>query len=146
MYASQNAAHRPASAELTQCLRVGSPPYRFTGRCLASNRVALCGTDVSLFIDLWERRRGGYTIAFSRWIGDAWCPDACNVPTLEAAMDLMEEICTTQDVSCHASVGDASLNLVDQIAQTAVLYDQLTLFQQLAGRALDGWTDLEALT
>jgi hypothetical protein len=142
MHASLDAARRPAAAEVTQCLRVGSPPYRFSGRRLAHDRVAP-GGDVVLFIDLWQRRKGGYTIAFSRWTGAAWCPDACNAPTLEVAMDVLETICATQDPSRSAPRTALDSPLIDQIAQAALVHDQFNRFQQLAGRALDAWTDLE---
>lgn len=145
MYASQNAARRPAVAEISQCLRVGAPPYRFSGYWLASHKAMSGPASVPLFIDLWQRRRGGFTIAFSRWTGEAWCPDACNAASLEAAMDLLEEICATQGEIFHAQAGPAFCDLAGRIAEAAIFHEQLSTFRHLAGRAMDDWMDIEPL-
>lgn len=141
MHASQDAARRPAAAEIIQCLRVGRPPYRFSGHRLAHDQVAL-DDGVLLFIELWQRRRGGYTLAFSRWTGEGWSPDACNVTTIEAAMDAVENICATQTPSGPGLSSEQDSPLIDQISKVALLQNQIERFRHLAGRTLDVWIDL----
>lgn len=144
MHVSQDAARRPTAAEIIQCLRVGSPPYRFSGQSLARNEVALEDDSTLLFIEIWQRRKGGYTLAFSRWTGESWSPDASNAPTLAEAMDTLEHICATQNVSAVVPSADTAPPLISQIAKAVMVQNQMNMFQQLAGHALDRWTDLES--
>jgi hypothetical protein len=142
MHGSQNTTRRLTDTQVIQCLRVGAPPYRFSGTALARAQTD-AGNDSDLFVELWARRKGGFTVSFSRWTGTGWHPDAYNAPTLSAAMDQMESICATQNGATDALPSSCPNAFVDQITKTARLYNQLNLFQALVGRALDAWTDIE---
>jgi hypothetical protein len=142
MNAAQNAAQRSEAAQVTQFLRVGSPPYRFIGQCLAHDSF-LVTHEVVLYIELWQRQKAAeYVVAFTRWTGKAWCPDACKAKTITAAMEAIEQLCATQTVSYNTISDCLTHNPIEQIEKAAVLHEQLNRFQHLAGRALDGWTDL----
>lgn len=140
--------------ELVTCRRVSGPPIRFTGR-LVARRSLRTKSGQSLFIDLWQRRKGTLSIAFSRRCGADWSADIVNARTLPHAIQLVEDLCAAppeapdgpQDSPDGAetapqtpvSTGDTAQALM--VACRAASED--ALFRDLAGLVLDDWLALD---
>jgi hypothetical protein len=129
-----------ASREMVQCARIGTPPLRFQGHCLAETSRRAPDGDL-MFIALWQRLRGGFTLSFSAWTELGWRDDAMTVPSLEAAFDAAEAICAAQADALDTACEGAD-TLVEQIARLAAHRDVLDMYRDMIGEALDVWADL----
>lgn len=119
------------------CPRIGAPPLRFKGWCLARHQRAAT-TDMDLFLELWQRQRGGFTAAFSQWQDDRWQRNALTTDTLEGAIDAVEARCAgLRDVCVRACAPR-----LDDVHDLAVTTQTITDFLNLVGHALDDWDAL----
>lgn len=94
-----------------------------------------------LFIELWSRKSGGFSVAHSAWFEHGWRADAATFNDVEAAADYLEEVCASlRDMTVQLEVPvrdpEGILQLVE--AQTSLRADILG-FEALVSRALTDW-------
>lgn len=139
MQSNQDVLDRPTGETLVQCLRVGAPPYRFYGVPFARVE-SVVAQDITLFAQLWERRKGGFVVGFSRLNEGVWRPDIYIVPTIDEAIEKMEQICAAQTPASFPSDLYQSQNDIELLSAVARERNELQLFSTLIGRALDAWS------
>jgi hypothetical protein len=122
--------------------RIGLPPLRFQGRLLDWQDSV--GTEARLFIGLFLRKSGGYTVAICR-ITDCgiWAAHGFTTDTIEAAITAVEAYCA--DIHDEVALAGPSLSspidaLSSQMVRQGRLADEVARFQLLVGHALDRWT------
>jgi hypothetical protein len=130
--------HASSIIESACCPRLGAPPLRFKGWCLARHaRVLPDGED--LFIELWKRQRGGFTAAFSQWHDGQWRCDALTAGTLD-------DVITGVEMECAPLLGtycNVDPTVPEQFLQAALATQNIADFLRLVGHALDDWDALK---
>jgi hypothetical protein len=142
MQSSQTTTNHPAGETFVQCLRIGTPPYRFYGVSLSFVE-AIVSPELTLFAQLWQRRKGDYVTYFSGLSEVGWRPDAYAAPTVEKAIKAMEQICAVQKPAAFPSDLHQCQDGLDKIAAVMQARHELQQFNILIGRALDAWSLLE---
>jgi hypothetical protein len=118
-------------------LRIGAPPYRFNGQCLARTECRLADGQ-TVFVALWQRQKGGYTVAFSARTADGWRDDARQAADVGAAMALMETVCAELQIPPTRPVSDLGA-LSDQVLRLVRDSQDIDAYRKMVGHALDRW-------
>lgn len=122
------------------CRRVGGPPLRFNGWQLFKAQTQDKGT--VLFVSLYARKVGGFTIACSRFVENDWQAHAFNVSDIASAVQQVEDYC--QDISDQLSslIDSNAVRPADTAASFAQRFrmaQDIQRFKQLCGQALAAW-------
>lgn len=145
-----------AAAEVTaegwqavQCARIGAPPLRFTGQCLDEVRLEVVG--IGLSFALYKRRKGQtVTVVLHRLHADGWLPDTITAPSIEAAIQAVENYCDGLTLSPISAASAASAkDLVAAVTRRGQRAAEITHYRIAAGQVLDRWVrlaDSQAIT
>ena len=127
-----------------QCNRVGAPPLRFRGRLLDWQEAGR--SDANLFLGLFQRKSGGFTLALCRLTDcGVWVPHAVIAPTLEAVVVAVEQYCCDlldEVAQSRPAFPGPAARLCDDMARHGRIAAEVRQFQLLAGRALENWSRL----
>lgn len=125
-----------------QCRRIGTAPLRFKGRLI--DRVEAVTGGAPMFIALYLRKAGGYTIALCRLTDcGAWAPHAINTHSFEAALSEIEQYCCDlleEVAQSRPSPAFSVQKLSQDIARHGRIAAEVQGFRALAGQALERWT------
>lgn len=125
-----------------QCPRIGATPLRFKGRLI--DWVEAPAGGAQMFIGLYQRKTGGYTIALCRLTGGgAWAPHAITTHSFEQALSEIEQYCCDlldEVAQSRPAQAFSVQQLSREIARHGRLAAEVQGFRALAGQALDRWT------
>lgn len=133
--------------EMALCRRSGAPPVRFAGRRLSHHETASVGGEIA-FIDLWQRRKGGFSIHFRHPSADGWQEGLVTEGDIRGAIDALESRCARPDGDCCdepcAVDPGADMTLIcTSLLHRARFHEDERRFRHLAGAALDRWTTID---
>ena len=140
-----NQTHLDEPAQLITSPRLKRPPLRFNGWVLSHNNGEQSDHG-QLFVTLWRRETGGYTLGFSKFTAHGWLPDAVRVASLEEAFVALEAECGELNSASSDSWEQQPVTPIDTVAflqKLSAVAEMQARFLRLCGHSMSEWTDLQ---
>lgn len=135
--------HASTVWKLVQCRRMNAPPLRFKG--IAIDWVESSLGENNLHVGLFQKKSGGFCVAYSCYQPPLWQPDAYFAESINDAADALETYCRDVGgiVARDTHEPEDKPLLAEALLQRLRLQSEYDFFARVVGKALHRWVSVD---